>query len=620
MRFTEFKPILVEFANTTNTFQIKKELDSLSQAAKFLPPEADLDIKKIAFDFAKTKAKVDEFLAQLEQAGKLEKEERPDPDEEQELEDPEFSQQPENEPQPVADVPVEEPLDQEVPIEEPLDQEVPEQPTVREDIELTGDEEYNAAVEAIEKAKSEIEFVESIKMAASDKKRIIAQYQKTIDLALVIIKKYDATVQELRSERQKRKAAEDFTEEVFGLLEDLGNRVQGYTAISPEEYTALPAREKKLHDNAKNFAAVFQQALFGMVLNMLRKNQEVQRAEIVDFLQACKGGRVIDMNSLVGAKSGNVKNHVNKDYEPMLDLFAQYKVFSWSPGKTSGAIGPGEMALSMMGNPSEKAREGGDLIVGDQKIEIKAGSTKGGRLNSKKILKAPAAWNVWAEGIENIIKESDDIPKNAKWPRYNKAGKEVEVSKKDFTANTYNKTPRGAKKACVYNWNYTYLRKLNDEVLIYSDPEKTYDLFYNTISTLITNLDDVAKPAKDETGKVIKDQSGKVAYPGVNAEKLIWAAIYEDGTIDVDAMMKAYTRLAYESYNREDKVTTIMFLNTDTLDYTIVNNGPEFMDQMLGPGEATVRISGGFNFNDDQQSATPAYLAVARSPKIIQKS
>jgi hypothetical protein len=40
---------------------------------------------------------------------------------------------------------------------------------------------------------------------------------------------------------------------------------------------------------------------------------------------------------------------------------------------------------------------------------------------------------------------------------------------------------------------------------------------------------------------------------------------------------------------------------------------------MGGKDESSVRITGGFNFNDDQQSATPAYLATARSEKIVKK-
>jgi hypothetical protein len=90
----------------------------------------------------------------------------------------------------------------------------------------------------------------------------------------------------------------------------------------------------------------------------------------------------------------------------------------------------------------------------------------------------------------------------------------------------------------------------------------------------------------------------------------------EDGRIIVPAMMEAYTKLAYASYNRADGVEAIMFLNTETLDYSIIQNGDDLADKMIGKGVASIKFSGGFHFNDDQQSATPAYLALPRSPKI----
>jgi hypothetical protein len=96
-------------------------------------------------------------------------------------------------------------------------------------------------------------------------------------------------------------------------------------------------------------------------------------------------------------------------------------------------------------------------------------------------------------------------------------------------------------------------------------------------------------------------------------------AIFEDGTINVNAMMAAYTRLAYESYNRADHVESIMFLNTTTLDYSIATSSQDLLGKMGGKSDSSVRITGGFNFNDDQQSATPAYLATARSEKIVKK-
>jgi len=308
-----------------------------------------------------------------------------------------------------------------------------------------------------------------------------------------------------------------------------------------------------------------------------------------------------------------------------LDLFSSYGVFSWSPGKSSGAIGPGEMALSMMGSPAQKAEHGGDLIIAGTNLEIKAGATSGGRLNSKKILKGPAAWPIWTKHITNIVQDAPARKLKAGTPlgtTTGKTGELIEMTKENYTPNTYKKNTKGHfKQGSVYNWSEGMLKKLNKEILIYSTYERTYDLFYSTISALVTNLDEVSEPMMVTLNKkqVPKMIAGKIAFPGVNAEELIGNAVMDDGTINETAMIEAYTKIAYASYNRADGVEAIMFLNTETLDYTIARNGDDLAGKMIGNDEATLRISGGFNFNDDQQSATPAYLAVARSPKIVKR-
>ena len=125
----------------------------------------------------------------------------------------------------------------------------------------------------------------------------------------------------------------------------------------------------------------------------------------------------------------------------------------------------------------------------------------------------------------------------------------------------------------------------------------TYDLFANTFSTLITNLSEVESSYVDSKGNRFK---------GVKLENIVWETLYDDGTIDVDGIMKAYTRLAYESYNRENGIESILFLNTRSLDYTIARNGRDMLAK-LESGD--IKITSGFNFNDSQQSASPAYLS-----------
>lgn len=407
---------------------------------------------------------------------------------------------------------------------------------------------------------------------------------------------------------QWEKDARDVTDRMMKTLKKLANKVQGYTEISDDDYKLLKAADKKVHDNAKNFAEQFKNAMYGMVEGMAQDGQELDKERIIQFVEACNNGQIISMETLVATDSGNVRDHVNLEWDDMLVLFAKYGVFSMSPGtaKTSGAIGPGEMALAMMGSPVQKAKGGGDLQIGDTLLEIKAGASSGGRLNSDKIGTGTAGWEVWKNGIDSIVRNSKKVPVGMTWERQDKNLKPYTVTKDNYTSNTWNETKKDKKEGNVYNWSYKMLGKLNDEILIYSDYNSTLNLFTKTISALIANLDDVAKPGKNPK-----------LFPALNAPQLIASAVNPDGTINVAHMMEVYTRLCYASYNRENGVQAIMFLSTITLDYAITKSGEDLTSKMVGAGEATVRIAQGFTFNDSQQTASPGYLAVERSEKIV---
>lgn len=606
MRFTEFKPIILLESNTTGVTDLdtKKALSDLNafiSVAGQLPPEAASVKNKITTNLLALKEKIAGIVNGLIASGQAE------PMVQTDVEDPQ-ADAPEQ-PAPVADAPVTAPAPTAQPIEqpaaepavgaeepaaEPLADEEPEEEPVKEAI--GGDAEYDTLVATCEELKQEITNIENLRIAEKTKKQLVATINKQLESVYTLLGKYANVVDELKVEKQKREAAEKFVNQVNKLLVALGNKVQGYTEISKDEFSALSKKAQQIHVNAQTFTTTFRQALFSMVLDISSQNQEVDKLSIQQFLEACVSGDVLDMLALTEAQRGNVRDHVKEEYQPMIELFAAQKVFSWSPGKTAGAIGPGEMALSMMGSPTEKAKGHGDLDIGGTMYEIKAGSTSGGRLNSKKILKGPAAWPTWKAGIEKIVKKG--APKDATWTRRNAKGQETVVKPSNFSANTFNvnKSTGKAKEGAAYNFNYRGLTTLNDEVLPYSTYEMTYDLFYNTFEKLITNLDDVKKSRISSTGKKIM---------GVSPEKLVSGAINEDGTIDPKAMIAAYTRLAYESYNRADGVEAILFLNTTTLDYTIAKDGRDLINKL----DSEVTVTSGFNFNDDQQSATPAYLA-----------
>lgn len=418
----------------------------------------------------------------------------------------------------------------------------------------------------------DIKFLESIPMDEQKKAEALKRFNKSLD---EITKDFTTIRDQRDSARAERDEAVKFIKEVTGILTVLGNKVQGYTE---EDSDKMNAAQKKKALNAEKFTKTLKQALFGKIIDM-QEDPDISQEDIKKFLQACADGKVINMLGVIGTDRGNIKDHVNSEYQKVFDVFVKENIFSYSPGTTSGAIGPGEMALSMMGNPAEKGKKG-DLKIGDKEVEIKASAATGGRLNSKSIAKATSGWQIWKDRIGEILSQA---PADAIMKVTNKKGERVDTPVNKFNGDQYNVIKGKAKLGSKYNWNPKGIQALNEEVLEpYSNFEKTYTLFHDTIKGLVLNFDKIDM-----------------------ADKLIANAIEQDGTVDYLKINKAYTKIAYESYHMADGITTIMFLRTDTLDYTIADDGDDLVNKL---GD-TVTMGAGFNWNDDQQTPTPGYIA-----------
>lgn len=436
------------------------------------------------------------------------------------------------------------------------------------------------AEKAIEEIKNAINTVNALPIDDAQKETTIKQINTPLDK---LVKEFEVVRAQRDSARAERDVAVTFVKEVTGILTVLGNKVQGYQEARAEDLAAMSSKDrssvKKAAVNAESFTKTLKQALFGKILDM-QEGSDVTQEEIKDFLQACADGKVINMLSVIKTDRGNIKDHVNSKYQKVFDVFVKENIFSYSPGTTSGAIGPGEMALSMMGNPAEKGKKG-DLKIGDQEVEIKASKATGGRLNSKSITKATSGWQIWKERINDILKEA---PKDRTIGITNKKGQTEQIPINKFDGNQYNVIKGKAKLGSKYNFNDKGIRALNAEVLQqYSNFEKTFALFHDTFKSLVLNFDKIPM-----------------------ADKLIANAIEQDGTVDYQKIGRAYTKIAYESYNLADGITTIMFLRTDTLDYTIAADGNDLINKMK---DGTIVMGAGFNWNDDQQTPTPGYIA-----------
>jgi len=611
MRFTEFKTTLLESAinRELSTSTMMYDLRTIANLSSQIDPAEEKVLDNVLNTLLSSEAKVTKDLARLG------------------IELPATDIAPEEpvaEPAPVAE-PVAEPVA--APVAAPVDEPAPVEPTETEPeptepVEDEAEQLAEAKAEAVptaseiqataERIMGHIQFLLGLPISKAfphnKKMEMVHDFELSIKHSKALIKQVKSLTGKLKLSEAEKEIAKSFLREVNGLLEKLGDKVQNYNETSAEHKAAIGSKERsqlvKKEFNAKAFTNNLKHFMFGLIIDITLKPEihQTNEDEIKAFLEACVAGNVIDMITLISESNGNVEEHVNEEFMKLFTIFKTQKIFSYNPGKTSGAIGPGEMALSMMGSPVRKAEQRGDLIVGDKEIEVKAGSSSGGRLNSKKITKPGAAWKeAWTPGIEKILKSiPQGTPVRMKDPE---TGQVVGVPKEQFTPNVknYKKAEDGSKTGAAkvgarYNFNQQGLNALNDDLLTpFSTRALTTELFWNTFNKIILNLEEV------------EESLGQTAAEMIDAA--IPAEGGRDGGIDVDALIAAYTKLAYESYHLADGITTIMYLNTESLDYALIENGDDLVSRI---GQ-DIKITGGFNFNDDQQTPTPAYLVMTQA-------
>ena len=484
------------------------------------------------------------------------------------------------------------------------DQPISEEPNVVGDkmTALKGlEQEDQEALDDLDRLKAKIEKIYQIARDPKEAEELVAEINQDLDK---VTKNFERVRQQRDDARAERDTAIKFIREVTGILTTLGNKVQGYQLEDAEKMNAA-MRKKAV--NAEKFTKTLKQALFGKIIDM-QEDDKVKPEDIKKFLQACVDGKVLDMTRVIDTPRGNLKQFVNRQYSKVFDAFIKENIFSYSPGTTSGAIGPGEMALSMMGNPAEKGKKG-DLKIGKREIEVKASAKTGGRLNSKKFAKATTGWAAWSAGISLIMQSADE---SRTIGQSQKDGTVKQIPIRNWTGKeyNYNKAKKTSKEGSRYNWSVGGFRKLNAEVLPYSNFDLTFKLFRNAIDGspenipgLVGNYDELNKPATNTEG------TPNEHHKPFDPDALIAAAVKESGTgdgktIDYDKITPAFTKIAYASYHLADGITEIMLLNTSTLDYTMIKDAEDFRQQMVG-GNIT---AGSFSWNDDQQTATPGYM------------
>jgi len=403
---------------------------------------------------------------------------------------------------------------------------------------------------------------------------------------------YDAKKAEVKAAHQRGKRA--------GVKQTQKSFAEFKKSLS-KKINALVAKAEGL-----DFDAEFEKKKLDKVQSSIKNHlsgivQEIENAgtspDVIKFLDAALGGEVIDMRSLVAAKSGSIDDHINPNLDPKVkalfddDLKKQF--FGFIPGgTTAGNYGPAEVGLAILGNPAKKAIKG-DLDVDGTMFELKGSGYKlnkkgektnssyGARLNSKGIGSGTSGWTTLDKEIQKLVpqirktnpkKNPDRVTAGATEPGflrfYNGSAKEGKVQWKE---------------ASRYNFNPTGIKRLNEEILgPVGDQSKTYNLLLNVIKAIVNGWKKVD-----------------------NFEKNVMSMVNSDGTINPTLFNKHYSAIAYDSYNKEDEVENILFINSYNRNYFIIADQQELLDAI---DSKDILIAGGITWNDDQQKATPQYV------------
>jgi hypothetical protein len=305
----------------------------------------------------------------------------------------------------------------------------------------------------------------------------------------------------------------------------------------------------------------------GSFTDVVLRDQKISKEELSEFLQAGIDGRVINMSSLVKSNNGNLKTYVDKKFIKILEIIKD-DIFGYVPPGTGANMGPGEVALTMFGNPAKKG-DIGDLDIGGVMYEIKGAkpgeksgtglSGSGGRLNGTQVQKPTTGFKIIND---YFAKNLPDVPSTFK----NDKGKLISR----------------------FNWNAKGIKLFNSVVTeSIPDIDKRIDFVTHFMLTLwaglITNHNDI----KNFDTEILRTVD------------------LEEGVINIQTAISIVTKLLYESYKlsnghlvpgKTGKQLYIIVLNAFTLNYVIIRNANDF---------DAVKIAGSINWTDANQSTSP---------------
>ena len=374
-------------------------------------------------------------------------------------------------------------------------------------------------------------------------------------------------VEKGRDEGQQ--AAEQAVVDIFGDIDELAKKIVKYE--EPGEDAPKTKKAQGIAASALAKKEGMKTSLTAVFLEKVFVEKALSVNDVQSFVKGCVNGEVLDMLRLIKNDHGKIGDFVNSKYKATYDKM--YPVLAKFKGEagTGGALGPGEVLLSAIGNPVGKEARHGDLVVGSGDdaigIEVKAGSSakasktgsggSGARLNGTSIRKGADAY----KDVVGLFK------------KYN-----LEIKK--------------LKNGTNLTVSPDALIDLRQQL---GSDEKFKNYIVDLSKALVMNFDDVINPNSQRTekgggGKITHKSfadRNKMTTPDVNFNTLLGPVI-NNGEINFEAVKKLITYAQLTSYEATDGVEYVMTLDTHTENFSITKDAVDFIDQ-IGQNHVTAK-------------------------------
>ena len=321
-------------------------------------------------------------------------------------------------------------------------------------------------------------------------------------------------------------------------------------------------------------------------------DDDIDIKDAQEFVKQAGGEGIIDMNKLVEKRKGTLKDKdillgsakVAKVLDIVLPTFLE-----WKPGKTAGNVGPGEFALVMLGNPVSKEGKG-DIKVGDDMYEVKAGGAKQKELKSGALGKPERTGAFFDSG----------------------SGKEarphVEKMLKDYGFTNFKRDGGSRGPQFAYdllntktnNWN-TEFDRLNMDV------DKRAEVLAKMASIIYSpgiraTEEFPFEKVKEDIKKILEKTDGSISLGQKKPDK--------DGETfsNNSELIRYFGKLALTKYREEGKSKdNFLFFNKTTFKFTVFK-GEEMENEVMKPDSDLKAIAGvALSYTDSQSRSSPRF-------------